>query len=214
MFGIEVILLIPYITNLRLLGRGGKWNFYYLISSVVFAAGSVILARIFHNNLLFLTVMYFIQFVILSCFYKVIIKSPVVKRFIDILLIPVSIICLLDIFKFEGLDGYSSYFTSFRTLILIGYGIIYFWQLLRDEELVQNAVFIDSLPDFWFNAGLFVYHCGAFLYMLTYNFLLKGDDTLTASTTIGISFIAGIIQLILFYIGLLKAKKQHQHQRI
>lgn len=205
MWGIECLLLIPFIVNLKILGKGGKWIYYYLISSFIFATGSNIIGHIWKNNMSFFSIMYFLQFIILSAFFWSIIKNIYIKYGIVVLLILVFFIFLLDLLKLEGWYAYNSIFSATRTFILITYGIIYFIQLIFDDELVQRSIFINSLPDFWYNSGLFIYHCGFFLFSLTYNFFTQIRDA--AEVTLAITYIAGIIQLTLFYIGLRKAKK-------
>jgi hypothetical protein len=209
MWGIECLLLIPFIVYFKILDKGGKPIFYYLLSSVIFASGSITIALIWKNNMWFLSIMYFIQFVILSLFFHSIIKNTFVKRCIVIFIIPVFTVFLTDLLKLEGWYTFNSYFASARTLILLVYGFVYFWQLLRDDELVKSSVFINSLPNFWYNAGLFIYHCGSFMLSLTYNLLQQEKVTSAGTTnvTLSISYIAAIIQLILIYIGLMKAKK-------
>ncbi|HEY1201509.1 MAG TPA: hypothetical protein VGE79_11035 [Niastella sp.] len=206
MMGIECLLLIPFTLNYRSLDKTGKWAYYYLISSVLFALGSSVLARIFRNNLWFYSVMNLGQFVILSAYYYQVIKNDTVKKLIKILIIPAVIIFFLDFFKLEGILTFNSIFATVRTFLLLSYGIIFFVQLLFDEDLVKESIFINSLPNFWFNSGLFIYLCCSFFDSLTYNFLLRhliGDNIFIGSLV----FISGIIEAILFYIGLLKAKK-------
>jgi hypothetical protein len=213
MGGIECLLLIPFIIHYKILDKGGKWTFYYLVASLVFASGSYVIAHFWkQNNMWFFSIMYFLQFVILSRFFHIVIKNEFIKRLITIILIPVFIIFLADFLELEGLFTYNSYFATTRSLIILIYGGIYFSQLLRDEELVQKSIFINTLPDFWYNAGLFIYHSGSFMFFLAYNLLqAKSKETSATSTTIHItlslSYIAAIIQLILLYIGLVKAKK-------
>lgn len=209
MWGIECLLLIPFTLHLRKLQPGGKWIYFYLINSVFFAAGSILVALIMKHNLWFYNIMYFIQFVVASSFFHAIIKSKTAKLVIALMILPVLTLVLLDYFHLEGPYAYNSYATSAETLILMVYAVLFFWQLLRDEELVQKSVFINSLPDFWYNAGLFVYHCSYFLFTLANNFAqFSTKATQNAShVSLGITFVAGAIQLILFYIGLLKAKK-------
>lgn len=212
MWGIECLLLIPFIVYFKILHKGEKSIFYYLLSSITLASGSIIIALIWRNNMWFLSIMYFVQFVILSLFFHRLIKNTFVKRCIIIFIPPVFIVFLTDLLKLEGTYTFNSYFVSIRTFILLLYGFVFFWQLLRDNELIKSAVFINSLPSFWYNSGLFIYHCGSFMLSLTYN-LLQQEIVTSASTTnvtLSISYIAAIIQLILFYIGLMKAKRMWQ----
>jgi hypothetical protein len=206
MWGIECWILIPFILHFKKLDKSGKWVFYYLICSNVFAGGTKIIAQIWKNNLWFYNSMYFIQFIILSMFFRDIIRYKAIKQLTLIMILPVLAFVILDYTKLEGPNAYNTYATSTETFILIVYGSTYFWQLLRDEELVKQSIFINSLPNFWYNAGLFIYHCGYFLFSLCYN-VFNTSARSAVRLTLAITFIAGIIQLILLYIGLLKAKK-------
>lgn len=210
MLGIECVLLIPFLMNFSKLEKSGRIIFYYLISAIVFAAGSQIIASIWKNNLWFWNSMYFIQFVIFSIYFHEIIKSKPIRLVTVILMLPILGFTILDYLVLEGPHAYNSYAVAVDTLILMVYSVLFFWQLLRDEGLVKQSIFINSLPDFWYNAGIFIFHCGFFLFSLSYNIrLFKGTTLLqrTPDTILAITFIAGIIQLILLYIGLLKAKR-------
>lgn len=208
MMGIECLLLIPFTLNYKFLDRTGKWIYYYLVSSTIYAVGSIVFAKLFHNNQWFSNIMHLTQFVILSAYYYQVIKNSLVKRSIKLLLLPAVAIFILDIFKLEGIFVFNSIFATTRTLILLALGIIFFFQLLFDEDLVKEAVFINTLPNFWFNAGLFVYLCGSFVFSVAFNLFLR-QSLGNLNTVQALTFVAGIIELILFYIGLQKAKKQY-----
>ncbi|GEP91148.1 hypothetical protein CTE07_27930 [Chitinophaga terrae (ex Kim and Jung 2007)] len=208
MLGIEILLLIPFTWKYKTLDKTSKTIYYYLISSIVFAIGSTVIAKLSKdsNNMWFFAIMYFIQFLILSLFYSAVIKNVKIRKAINILPIPVLIVFILDLLKLEGIQNYNSLFTTLRSFILLVYAIIFFLQLLNDSELIENAIFINSLADFWYNSGLFLYLCSSFLFSLTYNYLASRGPLPEA--TLSISFIGGILQLILFYIGFLKLVKR------
>lgn len=209
MWGIECLLLIPFIIHFGKLEKSGKWIFYFLICSIVFAGGSRLIAQIWGNNLWFYNTMYFVAFVILSLYFHEVIKYKAVRNVIVGMIFPVLGFIILDYVKLEGPNVFNSYAISVETFILMIYCTIFFWQLLRDEELVRKSVFINSLPDFWYNSGIFVYHCGFFLFSLVYNMLNFGDKGVKGSTrlTLAVTFGTAIIQLMLLFIGLSKAKK-------
>jgi len=210
MLGIECLLLIPFIINSGKLDKGGKWVFYYLITGVFSGVGSTMLAYLLKNNLWFYNSMYFIQFVILSCYFHEVIKHPFVKIVIKLMVPLTFVIVVLDYVWLEGPAAYNSFAISTETFIQMAYGVIFFWQLLRDEELVKQSIFVNILPDFWYNGGFFIYHCGFFLFSLSYNLRSFTGAALLKSTSdsiLAITFIAGIIQLILLYIGLVKEKR-------
>jgi hypothetical protein len=211
MLGIECLLLIPFIINSGKLDRGGKLIFIYLVTNIFSAVGSIIIAYLWRNNLWFYNTMYFLQFIILSGYFYEVIKQPLMKQLIIGMVPVVLLVVAADYLWIEGPNAYNSFATSTETFIQMTYGVIFFLQLLRDEDLVKRSIFINMLPDFWFNAALFVYNCGYFLFSLSYNVrLFKGGSELIKSssdTILAITYIAVIIQLILFYIGLLKTKR-------
>jgi hypothetical protein len=211
MEGIEFLLLIPFILNYKLLDRASRWIFYYVVSCVIFAIGSDVLARVFHNNMLFFKLMHFVQFVILSLFYNTCIKNRLIQRVIKVMPIVVALVFALDLFVIEGFYNYNSISAGFRSIVLLIYGGIFFWQMLTDKELVEKSIYIDTLPTFWYNAGIFLFYCTAFLFNISYNLLQKifAHDPRgnLISTVLTINNIVGIIAMILLYIGLSKLKK-------
>ncbi len=208
MTGIECLLLIPFTLNYRSLDKAGRWAYYYLISSAVFAVGSFVLAKVFHSNAWFMNVMHLAQFMILSFYYYLIIQNRLARQIVMLLMIPSLVLFFLDLFKLEGTHAFNSIFATIKTFLLLGYGMIFFLQLLFDENLIKGSIFINTLPDFWFNSGLFIYFCSSFLVSLAYNFLSRHYLQNNQDPVQTLGFTGGIIEIILFYIGLMKAKKQ------
>jgi len=116
MMGIECLLLIPFTLNYRLLDKTGKWAYYYLVSSVVYAVGAAALARLFKNNLWFSSFMDVAQFVILSVYYYKIIKNNFVRPLIKFLPIPALIFFFVDFFKLEGVAAYTFHFWNHQNI--------------------------------------------------------------------------------------------------
>jgi len=204
MVGIETLCLIPFTIKYKQLNKAGKCIYYYLVVSLLFAVGSDLL-RTTGNNMWFMTIMYFLQFVILSTFFYYVIHSLFIRKLIKIVSGVVVGVFIIDYSKLEGLKFFNSISTSISSFILITYGVLFFFQLLRDEELIQKSIYINSLPSFWFNAGLFIYLCCSFMFNLSYNFLQT--NAITTITLLALIYISGIIQVILFYIGVLKVKR-------
>ncbi|ATL48588.1 hypothetical protein COR50_16245 [Chitinophaga caeni] len=212
MLGIECLLLIPFATSYTLFNRAQKAIFYYLVVSVILGLGSYIIAIVLRqNNMWFVPILQVLQFLSLTIFYYSVIKNPHVKKFILLIFFAGAVIFLIDYMKISNFKGFLSIFESFRTFMLILYGIIFFLQLLKDEKLIEQAIYINSLPNFWFNAGLFLYLCCYFLMSMGYSLMQK---TGTPKEEIHafqqfitpIHYTSGILQLILFYIGLRKIK--------
>lgn len=212
MVGIEILLLIPFSLNYRIFNKEQRLIFYYLVTCAIYGIGADRLARAYGNNMAFVSFMMLVQFVILTFFYLSVLKNTGnLHKIIKMLLGLACALFAADILLIEGLLKFNSIFVSFRTFILIAYGVIFFLQLMRDETLIEKSIYINSLPVFWFNAGLFVNFCCSFLLSLTFNFIQQGgqDEVMRSAyqITAGLAWSAGIIQVILFYIGLLKIKR-------
>lgn len=212
MVGIEILLLIPFSLNYRIFNKEQRLIFFYLIACVVYGIGADRLARAYGNNMAFVSIMMLVQFVILTFFYLSVLKNTGnLHKIIKVFLALACALFAADILFIEGLLKFNSIFVSFRTFVLIAYGVIFFLQLMRDETLIEKSIYINSLPVFWFNAGLFVNFCCSFLLSLTFNFIQQGGEAEVMRSiyqiTAGLTWCAGIIQVILFYIGLLKIKR-------
>lgn len=210
MVGIEVLLLIPFFLYYRFLNKEQRLIFAYVISNAFTGVVSDIIARIYHNNMPFITAMFLVQFYILTLFYIQVLKHPNAKKILQVMLVAVIALCALDITVLEGPLKFNSIFISFRTFVLIVYGVIFFLQLMRDESLIEQSIYINTLPAFWFNAGLFVSLCCSFPLDLCFNLLQKGppgEELISIfRITAALTWTGGIIQAFLFYLGLLKVK--------
>lgn len=209
MTGIEILVLVPFMLRFKTLNTAGKWICYYIISSVVFAVGSIITRWGDHNNMWFFSVMNFIQFLILSFFYWSVIKKPAVRNIITALPILVLALCVADFLKFEGIKSYNSISAGVKSGIIIAYGVVYFLQLLVDKDLIERSIYINSLPVFWYNSGIFLYFCSSFLFSISYNLIQVPQYAQLAMTytLLCINYTVAMIAMILLYIGLSKIKR-------
>lgn len=214
MMGVEYLLLIPFSRKLKLLQREELAIFAYLVSSIIFGTVSYILGFVYkQNNMLFNNCMTVIQFVILNAFYYLAIKSPNTRKVLLVLGFTGLAIFAMDLGLWEGPRRANSIFATYRLLLFLAFGIVLFFQLLKDEKLIEQSIYMNSLPLFWFNAGLFVFLCGSFVRTLTNNFIQSGMITGTYDSYRPIMRVVrdivdagGIIQFFLFYIGLTKIK--------
>lgn len=211
MMGIEILFLIPFTLNYRHLKKEHRLIYLYLVSCAIYAVGSNLVAKLYGNNMIFITITYLVQFIILSLFYIHVFKSPTTRKVLKIIMVFATLLFAADLLLLEGVEQFNSIFISFRDFALIVYGVMFFLQLMRDEELIEQSIFINSLPVFWFNAGLFVNFCCYFLLDLSFNFIQRaGPSEVMRSIyqiTAALTWTAGIIQVILFYIGLVKIKR-------
>ncbi len=141
MMGIEVLLLIPFTLNYKLFNKVQRLIYLYAIYSAVLSIGAEALARIFRHNLAWHAVMYLVSYYLLSVFYLKVIQKPLTRKIILWMVPVVTALFIADFVWISGPRGFSSIFVSFRTFLLIIYGILFFVQLVRDGSL-SNAPFI------------------------------------------------------------------------
>jgi hypothetical protein len=123
----------------------------------------------------------------------------------------VAAVFCLDIFVIEGIRAYNSISAGVKSILIIIYGAILFLQMLKDKDLIERAIYIDSLPSFWYNAGVFLFFCTVFLFNISYNLLQQAVTPQSMQQIITIILIinniVGIIAMILLYIGVSKFKR-------
>lgn len=117
-----------------------------------------------------------------------------------------------DLFFIEGVRAYNSISSGVKHFVLLVYGTYLFLQMLRDKELIEKSIYIDSLPIFWYNAAIFIFACTEFFFSISYNYLqglqTTGPGKLnTTMAILSINYIVAIISMILLYIGFSKLKK-------
>lgn len=215
MMGIEYLLLIPFLRKLKHFRKEEWVIFAYLICSLVFGTGSYIQGFILRqNNMLFNNCMTIVQFIIVSTFFYLSLQSRLARQVLGGLVVIGLVIFVMDMLHWEGLRMANSISSSYRNLLFIIFGIVIFLELLRDEKLIEQSIYMNSLPLFWLNAGLFIYFCSSLLHNLTKNIIQAGvmDGTMESYRPIfnivrSVNFSAGIIEFIFFYIGLTKIKK-------
>ncbi|NIG56111.1 hypothetical protein [Chitinophaga sp. Cy-1792] len=195
------------------LDTSSKWLFYYIVNSVVFAVGSFVLMLAFGNNMWFFNLMNFLQFVILSFFYLSSIKSPRLRYIILRAPLVMLVVFATDFVSFDSMKYFDSFATGLKCISLIFFAICLFYQQLNDKKLIEKSIYINSLPTFWYNTGLFLYFSAAFLFDLSMNLMQKSagpNMTEPEMLVYCINFFMGSVAMILFYIGLTKtAKKEY-----
>jgi len=206
MLGFECLLFIPFSIKYKQLDKATKFIYYYIASSILFAGGSIICGYCFKNNMCLFAVMHFCQSIILSFFYKELIEQPIVKLIIKIMILVLSLIALLDFFVIEGKEFFNSIFVTIRNVFLMVYGFIFFIQLLKDKKLIEKEIYMNSLPAFWFNTAIFIYLGCSFMFGLGANLLQVSsiEEQKNFLVVLAITYIVGIVQIILLYIGFCK----------
>lgn len=205
---LECLICLLFIPKYKLLDEAGKWLYYYVMASTAGFIISMVL-RWAGNNIWVSSLMFLIQFIILTSFYYLITESAFIRQLIRILTFATAAVFLLDFFWWSGFFIFNSNFASVRTGLLIVYGGIFFFQLLSDRRSTVAPLRIQDQPNFWFNAGLFIHHSSFFLLALTYNLYRVFPEKLWLFTYVNVLvFVGGLIEYILIYVGLRKVRSR------
>jgi len=102
-----------------------------------------------------------------SHMYYLALQRPWHRQLVYWLTIGFVVFAALDAFYFEGLMRYNSYSRALQSLLLIGFAMLYFEQMLRElrvPRLERDSLFLASV-------GLVIYSAGTgMLFVLTNNF--------------------------------------------
>ncbi len=194
--------LIVGTVRYRLLKPGDKVIYFYLVMSVIFTIGGYILRHTVKNNLPLLHVYSYVEFFILTEFYKKIIDEKKINRVLTILQLGFLLACLLNVIFWQGPLIYNSYSRSLGALLIMLLAVNYFARLFT-KPVGEKATL---MPEFWFNSGIFLYFSGAFVLFIFSNFALLVSPTANAILwNVHAAFV--LIMYILFTIGFIKCRK-------
>jgi len=150
--------------SLRLKGNSKAYSYFstYLILIAIIEVSTILLAKVFHQNNLFLSHFYFIiQFVLLSFFYSELLKS----RWIRWIILPI-----LGMIAYQFIDDpelfykYNPIGTSIMQSAIVIYSLIYLYRSLsgKSQFLIVNI-------------GIFLYLLSSALIFVSGNLVLDLD---------------------------------------
>lgn len=201
-----VLVFVLFSLYYKWLDKAGKYVFYYILVSFIIPITILVIGDTEANGWWWTgTIAYLLQFLTLSGFYFQVIKKVLFKRFIASLLPVTFVIFCLDFFWWEGPMANNDIFGAVRLSLLIIYGIVFSLQLMSDKELITQGISVQSLPSFWFNAGVLIFCCSSFLLSSSSNHFSR---SFYFWFTIILVHLGGCIQFILFYIGPRKVRQQ------
>lgn len=201
-------ILLPFfiaIYRWKHLPAGARYIFLYLLASAVINFTAVLIGRYLHkNNMPLVHILTAAEVVIFLFYYKTIFghqnKLPAYLSMAVIFII----LCIVNALFFQSIHTYSSYTRSAEAIICILFALNYFARLASDTG---NSVKMVKQPDFYFNAGIFLYFSGAFMLFIFSNFIIT---TLSKTNFMIIWNIHGgllVLMYILFSIGFIVCKK-------
>jgi hypothetical protein len=189
----------------RFLTPQAKYLFLYIMVTVLINFVAIVIGVYLHkNNMALVHLLTVTDVVILLFYYKALFNHQNKIQLYLCLSAVFIIFCIINAIFFQSIYTYSSYTRSVEALICMLFALNYFARLASD---IGTQVKIIRQPDFYFNAGIFLYFSGAFMLFIFSNFVITG---LTKSNFLIIWDIHGgllLLMYLLFSMGFLLCKK-------
>lgn len=169
---VPVSILLPLcigIIKYRQLSNAAKLVHWYLIISAVFTGISLLISRYYHENSMPVThVFTLIELGMITFFYKTLFKTDKKNSFYNYIILVFAVVCVINALYFQSIYTYNSYTKSIEAIICILFAMKYFAAIASGSSSIK----IKAAPDFYFNAGFFLYFSGAFMLFVFSNFII------------------------------------------
>lgn len=169
---VPLSILLPVfigIIKYRKLSGSARLINWYLLISALFTGISLLISRHYHRNSMPVGHLFtVIEMAMVIFFYKKILSDGKKNGMYRIVLISFTILCILNALFFQSIYTYNSYTKSIEAIICILFAMNYFASIASDTLSGK----IITHPDFYFNAGFFLYFSGAFMLFVFSNFIV------------------------------------------
>lgn len=155
------------------------------------------------NNLVFFHLFTLMELGLLGVFFSLILKMLQVSFEVIYLIYLLLAGAVFNSVFIQPIDSFSTYSTTTVSIIVIA-GCIYVFFKMLDEQSEDL-----SLVTKWFLSGLFIYHMGSVVVLLTADLLMTVDSEVQIIIWIIRTFII-LLSKIVFTIGLVLAVKQRK----
>lgn len=168
-------ILLPVIigaVQFKKLTESAKVIWYYLLVSGIISFLAYFVGRVMHLNNLWLIHIYTALEVVLFCwFYKKILQVPPKANLFWIMPVAFVFLCIFNALFFQSIYTYSSYTRSVEAIICIIFALNYFARLATVDTHKKTV----TMPEFYFNSGIFLYFSGAFMLFVFSNFIINAS---------------------------------------
>ncbi len=162
-------ILIPIIAGLikfKVLPFNLKLIWYYLVVTALINTAATIVARVYHkNNLPLVHLFTLVEGLMLISFYRYTLDSNKKKKWYNLLQIAFVAICIINALFFQSIYTYSSYTRYTESIMCMLFALNYFAKVAALELSVVK------LPNFYINAGIFLYFSGSFVLFIFSNLI-------------------------------------------
>ncbi len=175
---------------------------FFIIYLVLNGAGNLcasILAYRRINNLPVLHVYTVLEFVLISFFYKKILRTHIPAKVINAIVYTFIAFCIINTSFFQPIYSYNSYSRAFSCIIIMGYALYCFKHALDAADGDDGE---RQIP-LWINAALLLYFGGSLFLFISANLILSDSFMNTIFWTIHATLV--LIMYFLFTMGFLNA---------
>jgi hypothetical protein len=169
---VPISILLPLcigILKYRQLSGTAKLVHWYLIVSALFTGLSLLISRFYHQNSMPVTHLFtLIELGIITFFYKALFGTGKKNNFYNYIISVFAVVCVINALVFQSIYTYNSYTKSIEAIICILFAMKYFASIASGTSSAK----IIARPDFYFNAGFFLYFSGAFMLFVFSNFIV------------------------------------------
>lgn len=170
---VPLSILLPVIIGIikyKALPVPAKLMLLYLIISALFTGIALLIGRHYHKNNMPVTHLFtIIEFVILVAYYRKISGATRRNSFYYLLILLFISLCIANAIFFQSIYTYNSYTKSIEAIVCILFALNYFAAIAAGTPSKKTM----SQPDFYFNAGFFLYFSGAFMLFVFSNFIVS-----------------------------------------
>lgn len=168
---VPLAVLLPIIIALlkwRHLPAEAKCIFWYLVITAVIGFAAAIIGKVLHkNNLPLVHILTAVEMIIFIHYYSLLFGEQKANLKYRILALSFVLFCIINALAIQNIYSYSSYTRSVEAFICMLFALNYFAKLAAESS--ERVVL---LPNFYFNAGIFLYFSGAFMLFIFSNFII------------------------------------------
>ena len=110
-----------------------------------------------------------IEFFLLSFFYLRFLNPLVRKNIFLVVVILFEAACIVNVAFIQGLFVYPNFVRAFESLILLVFGLIFFYKVMIEANLKK----LSAEPMIWFNTAIIIYFSTNFFFNILYNSILE-----------------------------------------
>jgi len=160
--GINMVFCFIYRTKLT---TPFRWLFYFLIWNFIIEVLALVFMKLGMNNLPLLHIYTLGEFILFSFFYKSLLHKPVVlKKVFPYLVGAIVLLIVLNSVFIQSIYTFNTYAKSAVQIIIIGFAILYFYNLIENRSLSQKKAkglrLVNSAVIIYYSGSLFVFMYG------------------------------------------------------